>query len=86
MLFVFDKHRGRELLRDRALIHGVVSSILPKFRILSLFFSFFFSLSLLNYRNGECWIVVYIMFVTKSVGIANIIITPEKHFTRKKWT
>lgn len=24
--------------------------------------------------------------VEKSVGIANIIITPEKHFTRKHWT
>ena len=31
-------------------------------------------------------IVVYIMFVMKSVGIANIIITPEKHFARKHWT
>ena len=31
-------------------------------------------------------IVVYIIFVTKSVGIANIIFTPEKHFTRKHWT
>ena len=52
------------------------------------FFSSFFSLSLLNYTNGRCWIVVYIMFVTKSVGIgmANIIITPEKHFMRKHCT
>ena len=32
-------------------------------------------------------IVVYIMFATKkSVVIANIIITPEKLFTRKHWT
>ena len=31
-------------------------------------------------------IVVYIMFVMKSVRIANIIITPEKHLVRKHWT
>ena len=31
-------------------------------------------------------IVVCIMFVMKSVGIANIIITPEKLFARKQWT
>ena len=31
-------------------------------------------------------IAVCIMFVTKSVDIANIIITPEKHFTTKHWT
>ena len=31
-------------------------------------------------------IVAYIMFVMKNVGIANIIITPEKNFARKHWT
>ena len=31
-------------------------------------------------------IVVYIMFAMESVGIANIIITPEKHFARKHRT
>ena len=31
-------------------------------------------------------IAVYIMFVMKSVGMANIIITPEEDFARKHWT
>ena len=31
-------------------------------------------------------IAVYIMFVMKSVGIANRIITPEKHCAGKHWT
>ena len=46
-----------------------------KFRVLIFFFSQITRMACVG-------IAVYIMLVTKSVDIANIIITPEKHFTK----
>ena len=83
MLSLLDKHRGCEQRIDYSVNRAKRSNPEgPQFGYVKVPCSYLFFSQIT--RMACVGIAVYIMFVC--VDIANIIITPEKHFTTKHWT